>query len=188
MTAPTLPTFTDGTVVHQADLNSLVSNINILALNTAGKQQAAQYLRPLCLIRLTATQSINNATTTLVNWGVADVNTDSMWTGSTPTQMTAQTAGVYVLSFSSLFANGLTTSTNPSEARIMVNGTSPSTNTVACGTYSIYNGGWFVGTSATVQLAAGATIFFAVTQSSTATATLGTTFGGSHGSAVFVSK
>lgn len=188
MSAPALPTFVDASVVHQADLNALVSNINVLALNTAGKQQAAQYLRPLCLIRLTATQNIATATTTLVNWGIADVNSDNMWTGSQPTQMTVQTAGVYVLSFSSLFANGLTTSNNPSEARIMVNGTSPASNTVACTTASIYNGGWFVAATATVQLAAAATIFFAVTQSSGSTATLGTTFGASHGSAVFISK
>lgn len=188
MSAPALPTFTDGVVVHQADLNALVTNINVLAANTAGKQQAAQYLRPLCLVRLTSSQNISNNTVTLVNWGVADVNSDNMWTGSQPTQMTVQTAGTYLLGQSNLFGSGLTSSGNTSDARIMVNGTAPSTNTVSAGTTSIYNGGWFVQASAVVALAAGATIFFSVTQISGSTATLGTTFGGSHAYACFLSK
>ena len=188
MTAPALPTFTDGLVVHQADLNALVSNINVLAANTSGKLQAAQYLRPLTTVKTTANQNVTTGTTTLVSWGSASINTDNMWTGSAPTQMTVQTAGVYFLTMFCLFNNGLTTSNNSSEARIMVNGTSPSANTVACETSSIYNGGWFVAANCVVSLAAGATIYFAVAQASGSTGVLGTGFGGCQASAVFLSK
>ena len=144
MTAPALPSFVDGTLVHQADLNSLVSNINVAALQNFGKQQPAQYVKPLCLVHLTTTQTITTGTETLVSWGATDVSTDNMWVSSQPTQMTVQTAGTYTLGFSAVFTNGLTTSTNSSEGRIMVNGTVPATNTVGGNTTSIYNGGWFV--------------------------------------------
>lgn len=186
MTAPALPTFTDGTIPHQADFNSLVSNINILAANTAGKQQAGNYIRPVCSIHLTTTQNILTGTTSLVTWGAADINTDTMWVASTANQMTVQTAGTYFLTMSCIFANGLTSSGAASEARIMVNGTAPATNTVACSTTSIYNSGWFVSATAVAVLAANATIYFAVAQSSGSTGQLISGFGGCHASAVFL--
>lgn len=188
MSAPALPSFVDGTVVHQADLNSLVSNINVMAVATAGKTQAAQYARPECAVHLSVTQTITSGTVTLVTYGVADLNTDNMWTASVPNQMTVQTAGVYLLTHSAIFASGLTSSGNTSEARIMVNGTTPSTNTVACGTTSIYNGGWFVTCTAIAKLAVNATIFFSVLQSSGSSTTIGSGFGGCHAYAIYLSS
>lgn len=188
MSAPALPSFVDGTVVHQADLNSLVSNINVMAVAVAGKTQAAQYVRPEAAVHLSVTQNITTATTTLVTYGVADINTDNLWTASVPNQMTVQTAGVYLLTHSAIFSNGLTTSGNPSEARIMVNGTTPSTNTVACGTTSVYNAGWFVTCTAVAKLAVGATIFFSVSQSSGSTGTIVSGFGGCHAYAIYLSS
>jgi hypothetical protein len=187
MTAPALPSFVDGTLVHQADLNSLVTNLNVFASSVAGKTQTNQYATPLCLVHLTTTQTITTGTETLVVWGATDTSTDNMWTASQASQMTVNTAGTYLIGMSAIFANGLTTSSNTSEARIMVNGTVPSTNTVSCGTTSVYNAGWFVDCAAMATLAAGAVIYFAVAQSSGASGSLISTFGGCHAYAIRLS-
>lgn len=42
-------------------------------------------------------QSIPNSTNTLISWSSAVSNTDTMWASGTPTQITVQTAGTYVV-------------------------------------------------------------------------------------------
>lgn len=187
MTAPALATFVDGTVVHQGDLNGLVTNINILADNTAGKRQASQYLRPKLTLAKSTTQAVNDATIGLVNWTSAGTNTDNMWSASTPNQINIQTAGLFHLNFSCLFQNGLTSSGNRSIVWILVNGTALG-NIIAGNSASIYNNGWWLSTSTVVQLAAGASVYFAAYQESGATATLDNGLGGCSASATFLAK
>lgn len=188
MTAPALPSFVDGTLVHQADLNSLVTNLNILADNTAGKRQASQYLRPKCTLQKSATQTVPSAgTPTLVSWTGASINTDNMWVGSQANQLTIQTAGFYELTVSFIWLNGLATSTNRSDAWILVNGTAVG-NIIAGNSGTIFNGGWWSHCATGAQLAAGAVVYFAVDQNSGSTGTLDTNFGGCQASATFICK
>jgi len=97
VTAPTpsIPYFTDGTILHQADLNALSSNLSTLYTQKAGGFYTQA---PMCVVHSTSSQSIPRVTDTLVNFGASDVLTrPSMWTGSTPYVITAPTAGVYWL-------------------------------------------------------------------------------------------
>ncbi len=187
MSAPALPSFVDGTVVHQADLNSLVTNINVFADNAAGKRQASQYLRPKLTLVKNTTQTAANGVIVPVNWTSASNNTDNMWTASVPNQVSINTAGLYQINFSVLFQNGLTSSGNRSIAWILVNGTALS-NIFAGANASIYNNGWWLSCSAQVQLAIGATVFFAVYHEAGATATLDSGLGGPSASVTFLSK
>jgi hypothetical protein len=188
VSAPALPAFVDGTVVHQGPLNDIVTNINILADNTAGKRQAAQYLRPKCTLQKNATQSIASAgTPTLISWTSANTNTDNMWVGSQANQVTIQTAGLYALMVSVIWLGGLTTSLARSDAWILVNGTGVG-NIVAGQSSSIYNGGWWIHVATVAQLAAGAVVYFGVDQNSGSSGTLDTNFGGCQASATFLAK
>lgn len=92
----TMPTFTDGTVVHQASLNSLSTGINNLGTVVTGAVAPRAYV-PMVRLRRVAAQTIANATNTTVQWDTIDVNNDNMFTLVSPTQITIQTAGSYAL-------------------------------------------------------------------------------------------
>lgn len=137
-------------------------------------------LKPQCEVRLTnAAFAVPNATDTQILWDVADVNTDNMWSSPSPGFMTVQTAGVYFLYAQSVHTGAFSTFTT----RLLVNGTSPSTNAV--GSFSgNANGG---NISAVVPLAANATIYGFVSQSTGGSVNLATTFGGCRMAAVWLS-
>jgi hypothetical protein len=67
---------------------------------------------PLCRVRRATTQSISNSTDTFVTFPIEDIDTDGMFTATSDT-ITIQTAGVYQVSASILFA------ANNTGARIM---------------------------------------------------------------------
>lgn len=92
----TMPTFTDGTVVHQASLNSLSTGINNLSTYTLGAAPPRSYV-PICRLRRVAGQTITNNTNTTISWDTIDSNPDNMFTLVSPTQITIQTAGTYAL-------------------------------------------------------------------------------------------
>ena len=51
---------------------------------------------PVCRVRKNATQNIwNNDYTVFPSWNVADIDTDGMFSTSTPTVLTVKTAGIY---------------------------------------------------------------------------------------------
>lgn len=91
-----MPTFTDGVVVHQASLNSLSTGINNLSTYVLGAVPPRSYV-PAVRLRRTNAQTITNATNTTVSWDTVDSNPDNMFTLVSPTQITIQTAGSYAL-------------------------------------------------------------------------------------------
>lgn len=92
----TMPTFLDGTVVHDATLNLLSAGINNLSTYTLGAVPPRAYNPTLRLRRVTAF-SVANATNTSVSWDTVDVNNDAMFTLSAPATISIQTAGSYAL-------------------------------------------------------------------------------------------
>lgn len=90
--SPTIPSFVDGSVVHQADLNALASNLT----NLFNENQGGFRTQRDCVIATrTTVQSINNITDTLASFAQAPVNTNNMWNPSQASQITIQTAGIY---------------------------------------------------------------------------------------------
>lgn len=178
MTAPTpaLSTFTDGVVARAVDLNSLGLNITNLYNFTMG---GFRTFKPQCAVRMTTGQSISSGTDTVMSWSIADVNTDNMWVPGGPDHMTVQTAGTYFLYAQAVHQAGFSTFA----VRLLVNGTSSTTNAV--GSFSASANGGNV--SALVPLAAGATIYGSVLQTTGASVTLATTLGSARMFAFFVS-
>lgn len=186
---PAIPSFTDGTVVHQADLNALASNLtNLYNYGQAGFKSQAD-----CVIaRATSTQSVTTNTDTLCAFQTASVNTNSMWVGSQPTQLTIQTAGIYLLIGQVVFpqVNG-PSQANFIQAQIMVNGTNPVTNSVGAtnlvmegNTYG--SGGTIFPIVSLINLAAGAVVYLnmriALASGSLSTATV---YGGCYLGAIY---
>lgn len=92
----TMPTFTDGTVVHQASLNSLSTGINNLSTYALGAVPPRSYV-PTVRLRRVAGFTVTTGTNTPVSWDTIDVNNDNMFTLSAPSTITIQTAGSYAL-------------------------------------------------------------------------------------------
>ena len=61
----TMPTFTDGVVVHQAPLNALSTGINNLSTSSLGAPPPRSYV-PTLRLRKTAAQTFTTAVNTLV--------------------------------------------------------------------------------------------------------------------------
>lgn len=99
MTAPTpaIPSFVDGTVVHQTDLNALASNLtNIYSYLLGGFRTQP----PIAVIQQNNAQTIaSGASGAAFVLDTAVLNTNNMWTPSVPSQITIQTAGTYLVLF-----------------------------------------------------------------------------------------
>lgn len=180
MTAPT--NFTDGVVVHQADLNNLSTNLDSLCQITTGKTAASGVsTKPIVRVGLNANQSIPDSTITVVSWNAASTNTDNMWVASQPTQLTVQTAGWYQILMQTAW-NGATQSNR--SCGVMINGTSEAVNGVAKNWFAgSLNGPWYHQVLAYEHLAAGATIYGYVYQVSGGALSLVTSVPGTYLSA-----
>jgi hypothetical protein len=181
---PAIPSFTDGTVVHQADLNALASNLtNLYNYNQGGFFTR----RPCVLVQQTSGQAILNTTHTLVNYQSALVNTDNMWTASVANQLTIQHAGLYWIFAQTRWpAQGGATLNNFWLSHILVNGTAIPTNVGTTSIASMLNqsGGqqiWFC-----ANLAVNATLYLDVYHNAGVTETLAVDVGGSTFGAFFV--
>lgn len=183
--SPAIPSFTDGLVVHQADLNALASNLtNLYNYNQGGFRTQ----RPAVIAQATSTQSISPSTGTLVTFGTATVNTDNMWVGGSATQITINTAGIYWLFgqcrwpaiSGATLANGLV-------ANIQVNGLNPS-DIVATQSLPMINStpGATNQVGVIANLAAGAVAYLDVFQNAVGSITLQTDRGGSFLGAIFL--
>jgi hypothetical protein len=183
--SPVVPSFTDGIVVHQADLNALASNLtNLYAYNQGGFRTQ----RPAVIAATTATQTISPSTGTLVSFGTASVNTDNMWTGSTATQITVNTAGIYWLFGQARWpAISGANLNNGLVCNLLVNGLATA-NVVATQTLPMLN----LSPGATNQvgcianLAAGAVVYLDVFQNAVGSITLQNDYGGSFLGAIFM--
>lgn len=183
---PTIPSFTDGTVVHDTALNALAQNLtNLYLYNNAGFVTQ----KPCAIVKQTSGQSIPNNADTVVNFQSAVINTDNMWTASVPGQLTVQHAGIYLLNGQVFYqAIGSPTLGTNMGGYLCVNGTTSSTNAVGAGGTNAGQGaaGPTANMAALVNLAAGATIFLEATQTTGASQTLRTNFGGSWLAAIFI--
>lgn len=180
---PTIPTFTDGQIVHAADLNALASNLtNLYSYNQAGFTTQ----RPCVIAKQTTGQPLTSNVDTLINFQSAAINTDNMWTASAPTQFTIQHAGIYWIFTQTKFPP--TAAGNAVSCSILVNGTSVSTNGIATQLVGTYASGSGPSTQCgvLVNLAANATVFLNGWQNTGATQTLLTSFGSTFLGAVFL--
>lgn len=183
---PTIPTFTDGTVVHATDLNALASNLtNLYNYNQASFTSQ----RPVVIAKQTTGQIITTTDTT-VNFQTASVNTDNMWTASVPTQITVQHAGIYYVWCTvtwPLLATG--TFNDHGLSYICVNAASATNAITSSGNLFAQGGGnSAAGCSAVVNLAAGATIFLLGNAQHTGGVTLTTTVGGTTLGAMYMTS
>ena len=164
---PALPTFVDGALVHQGDLNALSANLNYLYAYVLGGQTAT---KPLTILRQTTPQSFTTAVATVVNWDTADKNTDSAWSAGTPGAVYIQTAGIYRI----YYQGGHASTASASTLFILVNGTDIVNNCVANSTWN----GNLANVEITTPLAAGASVQAVLLQTTGSTKSSSTTFGG----------
>lgn len=184
--SPVIPSFTDGSVVHQADLNALATNLtNLYTYN----QGAFNTQRPCAIATQTVAQNINNNAETILTYNQAGPNVGNMWIASQPTQLTIQTPGSYFL-FGQVRHNVFAGATLGTIARgnILINGTSPAANSVSNTDVPFMTAGngttsaaWYL-----TNLAAGATIYMSTLQNTGGPVNTVMLYGGSFLAAIFV--
>jgi hypothetical protein len=183
---PAIPSFVDGVVVHQADLNALASNLtNLYNYNQGGFNSQ----RPACMAIQTVTQSIANNTASLLNFNSAPVNVGTMWVASVPNQITIQAAGIYYIFGQVRYAvNGAASLGVIARGNVMINGTNPATNSVSNTDVPFMTAGngptaaaWFV-----ANLAAGATVYLDTLQNTGGAISTSLLYGGSFLSCFYV--
>lgn len=121
--SPAIPSFTDGQIVHSTDLNAIASNLlNLYNFNQGGFLTQ----KPAVVALQTTGQNINSGSDTLITFNNAPVNTNNMWVASQATQITVQTAGVYLVFGQVRYPTftGATLST-VCTANLWLNGTTP---------------------------------------------------------------
>lgn len=151
---PALPTFIDGSLVHQGDLNALAVNLDYLYAYTLGGYTTT---KPLTMLRQTTPQVIATATPTIINWDTADKNTDGAWSAGTPSTVYVQTDGTYRI----LAQCGYIPSTaSKCTIYVLINGTDVVNNAIALQTVN----GDLSQVDITTQLAAGASVQIAFQQ------------------------
>lgn len=160
----TMPTFTDGAFVHQADLNLLSHGIDQLSLLLTGVPAPRSYI-PTATAKLTATQSTTNRTDKTVTFDAAGVNNDVMWVAA-QSAFIVQTGGVYVAHGQASF---VANSSGTRSCSILLNGVAPDGNGVALAAEGAVSGTDITTVTCQTQpmaLAPGAAIYFNVWQSS----------------------
>jgi len=183
---PTIPSFTDGMLVHATDLNALASNLtNLYNYNQASFNSQ----RPCVIAKQTTGQTINSGTDTLVNFQTATVSTDNMWTASAPNKLTIQHAGIYwlfgQLRFPSIVSSSVATIWS---GAILANGTSFA-NAISVNTQVAPQGAaGGMSTGVIANLAVGATLYLNCFQSTGANQTLVTDAGGTYLGAIFLTS
>lgn len=177
-TLPDIPTFRDGVMTHDVDLNALVANINNLYATAMGGVDYTS-TRPELALRVTnSNRTCNRLVDQLVVWDVADKNTDNMWvSGST---ITVQTTGTYRLNAQvgtdGSYGDGMS-------LWIVVNGTVAATNAVGCWRDSRCFRGRC---AATLSLVAGSTICVVINHTASSNRRYSVTNGGCRFSALYV--
>jgi hypothetical protein len=182
---PAIPSFTDGTLVRQGDLNALASNLtNLYSYNHGGFRTQRD-----CVIVTANSASIAATTDTLISFASASVNTNGMWVAGSPTQITIQTAGVYwVFSQTRWPTVNAPTNSNVVASNLLANGTAVS-NTVASNLVPMIATGGGAGPSnqcsTLINLAAGATLYLDVWQNASTAISTGTDYGGTFLGAIY---
>lgn len=165
---PPVATFVESTFAHQYDLNTLGANLTNLYNYKLGGFRTN---RPLAAVRCT-TQTFTNAVDNQVLWDTVDLNYDNMWSASNTSLLTVNTAGIYRLYLQVAQNGGLGFGEN---AYLCVNGASTQNNSV--GTMNS-GSGLTLNCHATVSLATGSTIYGFIYQSTGASQSVRTIYGG----------
>lgn len=183
---PAIPAFTDGMVVHATDLNALGSNLtNLYNYNQARFNSQ----RPCVIAKQTTGQTISNTTDTLVNFQTAVVNTDNMWTASVPNQITIQHAGIYFVFSQARYPAVVSNALNQVlTASLLANGTSFANAVATMGIIPPATGSGTGACFTVVNLAANATLYLNLWQSTGGSVTLGTDGGGTYLGAIFLTS
>ncbi|AIG81245.1 Hypothetical protein AJAP_42370 (plasmid) [Amycolatopsis japonica] len=121
----TMPTFADGSLVHQGDLNLLSTGINNLSSIVTGAPAPRNFV-PHASVKQTITQQVPQLQDVLINFDVAESNPDTMWVPSVANTITIRTAGSYEVD--AQFP--LQTAASDIYMFLLVNGTSTSVNNV----------------------------------------------------------
>lgn len=186
MVAPTpaIPSFTDGLIVNAGNLNALGTNLTNLYSQGFG---GFRTLKPICVIQLTANQSVAPSADNLIQWDAEVIDTDNMWVATGKDHMTVNTAGIYNIQLQLHWA--VENAINIRAAKILVNGTDPTTASKAADVVVAFTNGEgpVNNCSAIVALSAGSAIYANRFQDSGNTVSLRTGFGGCHMSAEWIS-
>lgn len=160
----TLPTFTDGVFVHQADLNLLSNGIDQLSLLLTGVVAPRSYI-PTATAKITSTQSIANRTDTLVTFDSAGVNNDVIWVAAS-SAFVIKSGGIYVVYGQACWAPN---ASGTRSCSVLLNGTAPDGNGIALaaeGAVSSTDRTTLCCQTQPLVLAPGAAVYFNVWQSS----------------------
>jgi hypothetical protein len=178
----TMPTFTDGVVVHQASLNALSTGINNIFLLMTGVVAPRTYV-PTATAKINTPHLTANTTDTVITFDQAGVNNDNIWTAGQQA-FTIQTGGVYLAMAQ---ANFTANNTGVRTCGILLNGTSVAANSVARGSQkspSATDLATFNAMTAPMSLAPGATLYFTCWQSSGGNLNLDNTLSGAFMSVI----
>jgi hypothetical protein len=183
---PTIPTFTDGMIVHASDLNALAANItNLYTYNQTGFVTQ----RPCVIAKQTTGQILTSNTDTLINFQSAAINTDSMWTAAAPNQFTIQHAGIYFVFSQTRYPSVPSNALNQGlTASLLANGTSFANAIATMGLIPPSTGSGTGPCFTVINLAAGATLYLNLWQSTGGSLTLGTDGGASYLGAIFLTS
>lgn len=143
-------------------LNRYPAHILALYTQTVGGWRTG---KPMCLVKAVDAGGVPNSTDTVIQFQTAAQDTDGMYSSTSPTQLTVQTTGWYRVV---LQVHWDTTTTGRRACKIMVNGIDPGSNAIASDARDLGTPGEGTLTSCEglAHLAAGATIYGNVWQSS----------------------
>lgn len=133
---PAVPTFVDGQLVHQGDLNALSANVQYLQEYVLGGSQGGTAAKPMTVLRavLPNVNLFTATVATLIQWDTADVNNDNAWSATAdPFTIYVQHEGFYRIYFQ---CGSTATSSHWSSCAmfILVNGSDIANNSVqSCG-------------------------------------------------------
>lgn len=171
-----MPTFTDGTFVHQGSLAQLATGITNLSVLLNGVPPPRAYV-PTAIAKLTSTRSLTTATDTTITFDSATVNNDGIWVAARAA-FVIQTGGVYTAYGQGSFTANATGTRSVS---ILLNGTIVAANSVALAARKAASGTDLTTLCAqtpAMYLAPGATLYFNAWQNSGGTLTIGTGLSG----------
>lgn len=158
----TLPTFTDGVLVHATSLTALSTGVNGINTLLTGAVAPRSYI-PTAHAKITSNKTISNNLDTIVTFDAAGINNDAAW-ATAVNHFTIKTAGTYIAWAQCNFAAA---AGGIRAAYILLNGTSVTTNAVAAGFDNAFNfggGNFFCVATPPMALAVNATLYFSVYQ------------------------
>ncbi|HEY2763416.1 MAG TPA: hypothetical protein VGJ13_05300 [Pseudonocardiaceae bacterium] len=177
----TMPTFTDGVVVHQASLNALSTGINNINSLLTGAVAPRAYV-PTAAAYTNASHNVNSAADTIITFDAALTNNDNMWVASN-SNFTVNTAGIYIIYGQVHFASN---NTGSRAVHLLLNGTAVG-NSVAAHNHPGMTTGDGVALTAISppwSLSVGATIYMSVYQDSGGLLATTVTFSGTYMAAI----